>query len=352
MSDAENTFEAILGRMRAGLRPGITSIEGTWTGDLLQAVADELARIYSMEIRPMYDKAFVRTAKGGDLDNCCADYGIERNPAVCARGVVTVSGTPGTYKGIKVMADDIIFELEPDELVIPSAGIVDARCRCMRPGTDGNVPAGAANRLAEPHPGIDAVWNEEDISGGYDVETDESLRGRTLEHIADPGTSGNIADYRGWALEVSGVESVQIFDLARGNGTVDVVITADGNTVAPPSLVTMVQEHIEERRPIGADVAVYAAESYDIWVTAHVRAKAGYGADMLAALFYPALQQHLALLGRPRAVVSYLKIADLLFSCEGIEDVAEYTVNGAKESITVPDRHFPAAVMPVIRLEG
>jgi hypothetical protein len=65
MSDAENTFEAILDRMKSNLELDITDIEGTWTGDMIQTVANELARIYSCEIKPMYDKAFVRTARGG-----------------------------------------------------------------------------------------------------------------------------------------------------------------------------------------------------------------------------------------------------------------------------------------------
>lgn len=352
MSDAENTFEAILGRMKSNLELDMTSIEGTWTGDLLQAVANELARIYSMEIKPMYDKAFVRTAGGEDLDNCCADYGIERNPATAAESTVTLTGKPGTYAGLKVMADNIVFEIIPSEIVIPDTGVLDVKCICTEPGTDGNVPAGAVNRLTEPRAGIESVTNTNDICGGYDMESDESLRNRTLEHIADPGTSGNMANYREWALDVSGVENVQIFDLARGNGTVDVVITADGNTVAPQSLLAAVREHIEEFRPIGADVIVYAATNFNIEVSAVVKAKEGYNNELLETLFYPVLQEHLAALNKRGSIVSYLKIADLLFSSEGIADVVEYTVNGMQKSITIPDRYFPVAVMPVIRLEG
>lgn len=350
MSDAENTFSAILERMKSNLNIDITSIEGTWTGDLLQAVANELARIYSMEIKPMYDKAFVRTARGEDLDNCCADYGILRNPAICAEGIVTICGIQGTYKGIIVMADDVAFELIPNELVISSTGIVHTKCRCIKPGVVGNVPAGAVNKLAEPYIGIETVRNNEAISGGYDMETDEALRSRTLEHIADPGTSGNIANYKEWALDVSGVESVQIFDLARGNGTVDIVITAEKNTVAQPSLLAAVQEHIEKFRPIGANVVVYAATSYNIEVTATVKAKSGYSEELLSTLFYSILEQYLATLNEKKPIVSFLKVADLLFSCEGINDVMEYTINGVKQSIIIPDRSFPIAVMPTIKL--
>lgn len=352
MNDQDNTFEAVLGRMKEKLELDITDIEGTWTGDMLQAVANELARVYCCEIRPMYDKAFVRTARGGDLDNCCADYGILRNPATCAEGVVTLTGKPGKYKNLRATADDIVFELVPEEIVIPDTGTVDVQCICAIPGSRGNVPAGAIDRLAGIVPGITAVVNGADTSGGYDTEDDGSLRSRTLAHIAEPGTSGNIANYKEWALDVSGVESVQIFDLARGNGTVDVVIIANGNSVASVPLLEAVRDHIETLRPIGADVQVIAAETYYIEVVAVVKAKAGYSAEKLAALFYPMLQQYLTELSKRNAIVSYLKIADLLFSCEGVIDVTEYTVNGEKKSITMPDRYFPAALTPVIRLEG
>lgn len=352
MSDVENTFEAILARMKSNLELDMTSIEGTWTGDLLQAVANELARIYSVEIKPMYDKAFVRTARGEDLDNCCADYGIERNPATAAEGVVTLTGKPGMYRGLRIMADGIVFGIIPEEVAIPATGSVDVKCRCMKTGADGNVPAGTAFGLVEQRAGIESVSNASDISGGYDAESDESLRNRTLEHIADPGTSGNMANYREWALGVSGVGNVQVFDLARGNGTVDVVITAAGNMVASPSLLAAVQEHIEKYRPIGADVMVFAAVNYNVEVAATVRAKKGYDEEMLSALFYPVLQEYLKALNERGLTVSYLKIADLLFSSEGITDVAEYTVNGMQKSITIPDRYFPVAVMPVIRLGG
>ena len=44
-------------------------------------------------------------------------------------------------------------------------------------------------------------------------------------------------------------------------------------------------------------------------------------------------------------------MADIIFSCEGVEDVTDYTLNGGKISITVENRYFPKAVMPVITVE-
>lgn len=350
MSDAENTFEAILTRMKANLALDITDIEGTWTGDMLQTVANELARIYSCEIKPIYDKAFVSTAKGEDLDKCCADYGIYRNQATYAEGTVKIRGKPGIYKDLKVRADDIIFNL-PKAVIIPQTGEVTVYCICEIPGEKGNVGAGAIDRLVSADSDIESVSNETAASGGYDAESDKSLRSRTLEHISEPATSGNIANYREWALDVTGVGEVQIFDLARGNGTVDVVVIAEGNKVASLQLLEAVQEQIEKYRPIGADVEVLAAQSFDIFISVTVTAKKGYTADAIKEMLYEVIKDYLAGLTRRNARISYIKLADVIFGCEGIEDISDYTLNGEKRSIVLMDRYFPVAVMPTVRLE-
>ena len=74
-----NDYDNILARMKADMPPDITLIEGSLAGDILCAVANELARFYDMEISEIYDKAFVSTATGDYLTNACLDYGVERN---------------------------------------------------------------------------------------------------------------------------------------------------------------------------------------------------------------------------------------------------------------------------------
>ena len=74
-----NDYDSILARMKADMPPDITLIEGSLAGDILCAVANELAKFYDMEIKEIYDKAFVTTAEGDYLTNACLDYGVERN---------------------------------------------------------------------------------------------------------------------------------------------------------------------------------------------------------------------------------------------------------------------------------
>lgn len=347
---SDNSFSEILKRLKNNISDETLALEGTWTADLLQAVANEMARTYSMDIEPAYKKAFVTTASGDDLDRCCADYGVERTQATYAEGNVKLIGTPGTYQNLKVAADNIIFTL-PDEVVIPENGKVTVRCVCTEPGTAGNVQAGSIDTVIPTNYQITKVINEAPTSEGYEAEADDSLRERTLEYINEPPTSGNIANYKQWALEVSGVEAAQIYDLARGNGTVDVVIIADGSTVATQQLLNKVADYIEDKRPIGADVKVSAATALEIMITASVKAKSGYSGDFISSTLYTLLSDYLTKLSGNNPLISYIKMADIIFSCEGVEDVTDYTLNGGKVSITVENRYFPKAVMPVITVE-
>ncbi len=71
-------FESILQRLKDRLQGQVCAMEGTFTGDILQAVAAELARIWSQEIDTVTQRGFVATAEGLWLDAACGDYGVVR----------------------------------------------------------------------------------------------------------------------------------------------------------------------------------------------------------------------------------------------------------------------------------
>lgn len=73
-----NTFASILGRLKQNFNGQASTLEGTVVGDVLQSVANELARIYSQELAPMEDNMFLSTATGDHLDALCSNYSIQR----------------------------------------------------------------------------------------------------------------------------------------------------------------------------------------------------------------------------------------------------------------------------------
>lgn len=71
-------FDSILQRLKGAMEGQVSTMEGTFAGDILQAVAAELARIWSQEIDTVTQRGFVATAEGLWLDAACGDYGVTR----------------------------------------------------------------------------------------------------------------------------------------------------------------------------------------------------------------------------------------------------------------------------------
>lgn len=343
-----NDFISILTRMKNRLQTDADKSEGTWTGDNLQAVANELARIYSEDIESILPQAFVKSATGVNLDHACNDYGINRRTATAAEVIVELSGEPGEYYWLKLYAGNITF-IVPESCIISSEGTGKARAVCQQTGDIGNVAAGSINKADTNR--ITKVFNPMAAEGGYDEETDDSLRERTLEHIRAPANSGNIAHYMKWAKEVSGVSKVRIFDLARGPGTVDVVIIAEGNEPAPQKLLEEVEKNIESQRPIGADVRVLSGQAVDVCVSANVVVKKGYTSESIQSGLYTLLLKYCEQTAFQFQTISYLGMVNLLFNCSGMVDILSFTINGGDESIRLTGRQFPVPQLPVIIIE-
>lgn len=332
-----NTALDILNRMKESIETEADKREGTWTADNLQSVSQELARIYSMDIDPVLDKAFVSKASDSYLDLACGDYGITRKPATYAVADIEITGFPGKYEEIRCRSGDLIFKVLP--FVIEESGKTMVEGICTTPGKAGNVEAGTIRETDAA--GITKVYNPQAAAGGYDRESDAELKKRTLEKIRQPVTGGNIAHYIQWAKEVSGVLAVRVFPLARGNGTVDVVIMADDFMDVSEELLQKVQEHIEENRPIGADVLVSAAERMTIIVTATCIVTEGHMAEGITAMFQELLKKYFQDISlNNQKYVSYMKTVSLLFEA-GAQDVKECLLNGKEESIFLEDRQYP-----------
>lgn len=153
--------ESILTRLRTPLEnSGFSTLEGTFAGDLLQAVAAELARIWSQELETIADRAFAATAAGTWLDAVCADYGLTRltdedDDALRARVLARIRGQAASGNA----ADYREWALE-------TAGVRAARAfgllrgpntvdlfLAFRPGADENaVLAAAAEAVAARRP--------------------------------------------------------------------------------------------------------------------------------------------------------------------------------------------------------
>jgi len=340
------TYKKILERLKNNLPDDASAIEGTFTGNNLLAVANELARIYSQDIDPLLPRAFAKTAAGDDLIRVGEDIGIYRKEATYAEVTLTISGRPGEYPGILAAADDILFL--SDDFMIGSEGIANVRAVCQTPGLAGNVPAGTIKDLKSSGAALTAVTNADAAHGGHERETEDAYRARILDKKRNVITGGNRENYRQWALSVPGVSKVKVIDLFDGPGTVGIYIIADGNMAADTKLIEDTAAYIESVRPCGAEVAVMSAELLQIDITATLLVSEGIHIENIKKMFIELLGGYIDSFPyryRKKTVFSYIKVADLLLQAEGVEDVTDILINGTAESIVLDEIQFPVIGM-------
>lgn len=338
-----NSAQEIYERMRDSLQDGAAAIEGTFSGNNMLAVANELARTYSQDVEPILPRAFAASAGEEDLDRIGADINLPRKAATYAEVMVTIQGEPGWYSDILAAADSIVFQT--GDFQIGESGSAEVRAVCLTAGSIGNVQPGTIRDIKTNGVTLTSVKNEAAAAEGYDEEPDEQYRKRILAKKQKVVTGGNREQYRQWSVSVEGVSKAKVIDLYDGPGTVGVFLVAEGNTTASPDLIEKVSEYIESVRPCGADASVMSAEAVQISVAAAVVL---YGTDTenTKAEFTGLLEEYLQDIPfseKKKTTVSYMRIADLLLKVEGVEDIHSITVNGAASSVILGETQFPVA---------
>lgn len=342
-----NDKDEILKRMRSRLTLAASCMEGSFSGDNLQAVASEIARIHSEDYEMLLERAHIMTATGEDLDEAAREnHGMLRNAATYEEVNLLFTGLPDTAidRTMGAYADDIIFMVS-GEYVIPASGSILVNAVCTEKGAGHSVPAGVLTNLLSKYSGVTSVTNPEPSFGGYDQESDENFRTRIIEKEKDIPGYGNTAWYRSTALEVTGVEKAKAIDLARGKGTVDVVIIASGSSEASSGMIQRVADHINAERIIGADVLVKSGTAVAVNCAANVYISANKTISSVEDAFKKQLARYLTEMdfsdAKTSSRVSYAKISQLLIETDGVIDIDDLQLNGTSASVALSPVQFP-----------
>lgn len=191
-------------------------------------------------------------------------YGLSKSAATFATGTATATGTNSTVipEGTVLRrADDVQYTTTAEATI--TSGTAELSVTAALAGEDGNADADTVLTFESPVSGVDAetIVTEDGLTGGANQESTEALRTRLLQYLRNPPEGGAEEDYRTWALGVAGVTRVWVYPMVDGAGTVTVRFMRDGDAGSGfPSAgeVTEVQEYIDERRPVTADVTVVA----------------------------------------------------------------------------------------------
>lgn len=211
-------------RMLSEISDEYDKSEGSFFADAVAPVAIELEKSYTAQTDAMAS-AFVDTSSGAYLDRKCAELGVNKKESTKATVQVEIVGAVGANiaQGTLVATELVTFATT-QAATIGATGIASVAIECTQAGAIGNVPANTIRFFQISLESLSSVANSAVTIGGYDTESDDSLRQRYFEKANAPATSGNAAHYKQWAKEVAGVGDAKVIPVWNGPGTVKVVI--------------------------------------------------------------------------------------------------------------------------------
>lgn len=228
--------------------------EGSQIRNLLETFSTD---IYHLEFQEnsLLRQAFLTTATGYYLDLFGEEYGIKRNTALQAQGVVTFSiSSPVTY-AITIPQNTRITNTETGlfydtwtSVEIP-VGTTSITCpvRSLITGEKTNIPAGSSfvfyneNLLSEV-----SISNSDDFTGGRDAESDEDYRERLLEAKTSDGFGSR--EYYVKLGRVSGVHDIFLADSA--SYTAKVIVNGYSDTSITDDLLALVTAQYNNEKNI------------------------------------------------------------------------------------------------------
>jgi len=341
MAFENETQEEILKRMLQKVDDGIDKREGSIVHDMLSPASIEFALAY-IELNNILNFGFADTTYGEYLDRRVREVGLTRKSALKATGKLTFTGPVNTV----IPANTIIStsdELNPiyfqtlEELIIMSERPYKVNAEATAGGLDGNVNVGFITELPADLQGVGiTVTNELSFEGGSDIESDENLLVRYYDRMQNKAAAGSINEYRTWALEAhTNVSDARVFEKWDGPGTVKVVLLATNRRPPSQSVVDIVYNYIEEKRPIGSEVTVIGAKEVpvDIRVTLTLKEDGVLG-DAITQIGNN-VTTYLKSLAFNDTIIRYTKIAECILNATDVLDYENLSVNLGTSNIQI-----------------
>lgn len=336
----DHTYDVIKSRMMDNMGIRIDKREGSFINNMCSGIAMEQAKAH-MRMDDILSLGFIRNGFNEFLEWRTSESGIYRKLGKKATGSVKITGMDGIVlsNGTIFICGELTYVMLND--IVINEGDNICYLEAMEVGEKYNVLANSTFTLQDKISGIESIVNELDFTGGIDVESDEALRRRYDEYIDDPPTSGNIAHFKMWALEVDGVDRVVVYPRwdktngKNGRGTVKVMIIAKDNKPVTEEVLNACITRIEEEIELSDIIlTVVTPTLLDVSVTASISLKDGYDITDIRMEFESILNEYIK---DVRTEFVYSKVYGLMASLKGVDDINNLTINGNVGNILVPD---------------
>ena len=336
----QETPETIRARILGRMETELQTREGSYTCDLASPISFELWR-WCMTLDELVTAFYVDENSGVYLDKHAALLALARKAGTLARAPLHLTGRDGTLVPagtVFLTPEGLSYSLT--EAVILSGGQGDGYLEAQAVGEAYNAGEGEISRILRSVAGLDS-WHNGPAQGGADPESDSELFLRIDQRRKDPGTRGNAAHYREWALACDGVGACKVTGLWNGPGTVRVLLAGYDRQPVDADVVERCSAYIQARRPVGADVTVVSASGTAVDITARPVLEDGAELAAVQDAFIAKADAYLRELAFVEYTVVYTRIAALLMEVEGVADYEDLLVNGGTENLSLPETAVP-----------
>jgi len=164
----------------------------------------------------------------------------------------------------------VVFTSTVSVTLLPNQLEAEVSYEAVEPGEDGNIqPGDIVGFYGKPPAGINFVTNLDATADGSNDEDDETLRARYFEATKEEEWHGSPAWMEAEAKKVTGITSATAIKNARGEGTMDVLVTS-GDGIPSAAKLAEVHAYLSDpnREPINVDLKVIAPEGVVVALTA------------------------------------------------------------------------------------
>lgn len=243
-------------------------------------------------------QGYIQTATGENLDmlSILADVSRSQASPAVRLGIFNIAVPIGSRFSTVNGADSINFIVT----AASDTGANQYQLTAETAGSIGNDYVGPVLPISTI-PGLTSAQITDILVPGEDTETDDSLRKRIIQALNERPYGGNIANYREWALDVSGVGAAQIWPTWNGGGTVKLSLLGADWLPASATLISTVQNAIDPPpnqglglglAPIGATVTVTAPETVTVNISAALTLAPGSTVEQVQPLIEAAIQSY------------------------------------------------------------
>lgn len=228
------------------------------------------------------------------------------------------------------------------------------KMQCESTGIEGNSITGQLIPI-DYIEGLSTANLGELLIPGQEIENNESLFNRYIEHLNEKPFGGNIADYKIKVRSIDGVGAVKVFPIWNGGGTVKIVFLDSEYSIPTTELVNKVQTTLDPilnqgkglgLAPVGHVVTVKGAQSVDVSINTNLVLNKDITIGQVQQDIENTIKEYLLNLRKgwheeDNIIVRISQIEARILNVEGIADIFNTKINSKEENLTLGPEEVP-----------